>query len=336
MSNREISILANKTFDVVALGESLVQFNPLEEGPLKHVALFEKHAAGSESNVIIGISRLGWKTAYITKLGHDEFSKFILATLKSEDVNVQGVKQMEGKNCGIFICQRGYPIPGKSDVVYYRSDSAARHLVPEDLDPDLISSAKIFHVSGITPALSESCRATTLEALRIAKKNKVHVSFDTNYRKKLWTEADAKPTMLEIARQADILLTDPDDARIMLGKKPGEQNEVLEELCALSPSTVVYKLGATKGLAAISKGKIATSPAIKVPLVDSIGAGDAVVAGFLAGYLGGDTLQRSLDMASVCSALTVMRKGDFENLPDRKDLEKFLAAKDQGFQVDFR
>ncbi len=329
--------LASKILDVVALGESLVQFNPLEEGPLRHAALFEKHAAGSESNAIIGISRLGWKTAYITKLGHDEFSKFVLATLKSEDVNVQGVKLLEGKNCGIFICQRGYPIPGKSDVVYYRSDSAARYLSPEDLDPYLISSAKIFHVSGITPALSDSCRETTLEALRIAKKNKVLVSFDTNYRKKLWTEAEARPIILEIARQADILLTDPDDVRIMLGrKKPGEQNEALEELAALGPATVVYKLGATKGLVALSKGQIATSPAIKVPLTDSIGAGDAVVAGFLSGYLGGETLQRCLDMAAVCSALTVMRKGDFENLPDRTDLDKFLAARDQNFQVDFR
>ena len=126
-------------------------------------------------------------------------------------------------------------------------------------------------------------------------------------------------------------MTDPDDARIMLGKKPGEQNEVLEELSALGPPTVVYKLGGTKGLAAISKGEIATSPAIKVPLVDSIGAGDAVVAGFLAGYLGGDTLQRSLDMASVCSALTVMRKGDFENLPDRIDSREIPSGERSGF-----
>jgi 2-dehydro-3-deoxygluconokinase len=330
------SPLADKNFDVVALGESLVQFNPQEEGPLKHVNEFEKHAAGSESNSIIGLTRLGCKTAYITKLGYDEFSKFILATLRGEDVNVQGVRLMEGKNCGIFFCQRGYPIPGRSDVVYYRSDSAAKYLTPEDLDPELIAGGKIFHISGITPALSPSCRETSLEALSIAKKNQVRVSFDTNYRKKLWTEADAKPILQQMAKQSDILLTDPDDARILLGKPTGDLEETLEELSTLGPKTIVYKLGATRGLAALSDGKIATSQAIKVPLVDSIGAGDAVTAGFLAGYVGGDTLQRSLEMASVCSALTVMRRGDFENLPDRSDLEKFLAAKDQGFQVDFR
>ena len=157
-------------FDVVALGESLVQFNPLETGPLKHVSLFEKHAAGAESNVIIGISRLGFKTAYITKLGKDEFSKFILSTLKGEGVDVSGVKQMDGKNCGIFFVQRGYPIPGKSDVIYFRSDSAARYLTPEDLETKLISGSRILHITGITPALSESCRETILEAVRIAKR----------------------------------------------------------------------------------------------------------------------------------------------------------------------
>ncbi len=324
-------------FDVVALGESLVQFNPLETGPLKHVSLFEKHAAGAESNVIIGISRLGFKTAYITKLGKDEFSKFILATLKGEGVDVSGVRQMDGKNCGIFFVQRGYPIPGKSDVIYFRSDSAAKYLSPGDLDAKMISGSRILHITGITPALSESCRETIFEAVRIAKGGNVQVSFDTNYRRKLWSESEARPTLIELARSCDILLTDPDDARIIMGKKLDDDPiTALDELLSLGPSTIVYKLGASEGLAAISNGEKATSLPIKVPLVDSIGAGDAVVAGFLAGYLAGDSLQRSLDIASCCSALTVMRRGDFENLPDLADLEKWLKAKEQGFEVDFR
>jgi sugar/nucleoside kinase (ribokinase family) len=323
--------------DVTAMGESLVQFNPLEEGPLKHAPLFEKHAAGSESNVIIGISRLGFKTAYITKLGRDEFSKFILATLRGEGVDVAGIKEIEGKNCGIFFVQRGYPIPSRSDVVYYRSDSAARYLTPEDLDSKIISSSRIFHISGITPALSDSCREASLRAMKIAQESSVQVSFDTNYRRKLWTEEEARPTLISMARDCDILLTDPDDARILMGHKVDEEPlKALDELESLGPSTIVYKLGAANGLAALSNGEKATSPPVKVPLIDSIGAGDAVVAGFLSGYLAGDSLQRSLDIASFCSALTVMRRGDFENLPDRRDLEKLLNAREHEFNVDFR
>jgi len=323
--------------DVTAIGESLVQFNPLEAGPLKHAALYEKHAAGSESNVIIGISRLGFSTAYITKLGRDEFSKFILSTLRGEGVDVSGVRQIDSKYCGVFFVQRGYPIHGRSDVMYYRSDSAARYLAPEDLDAKLISNCRILHISGITPALSNSCREASLEAVRIAHHGNVKISFDTNYRRKLWSEADARPVLLEIARDCDVLLTDPDDARILMGKKLDDDPiNALDELESLGPSTIVYKLGAARGLAALSNGEKATSSSMKVPIVDSIGAGDAVVAGFLAGYLAGDSLQRSLDIASCCSALTVMRRGDFENLPDRSDLEKWLAAREKGFDVDFR
>jgi 2-dehydro-3-deoxygluconokinase len=323
--------------DVTAIGESLVQFNPLETGPIRHAPLFEKHAAGSESNAIIGITRLGFKTAYITKLGRDEFSKFILSTLRGEGVDVSGVKTMDGKNCGIFFVQRGYPFHWKSDVVYYRSDSAAKYLEPRDLDAKLITSSRVLHISGITPALSNSCREASLEALRLASGADVKISFDTNYRRKLWSEEEAKPVLIEMARQSDILLTDPDDARILMGHKVDDDPiNALDELEKLGPSTIVYKLGATGGLAALSNGEKATSVSIKVPLVDSIGAGDAVVAGFLAGYLAGDSLQKCLDLASICSALTVMRRGDFENLPDRADLDKWLAAKEKGFDVDFR
>lgn len=323
--------------DVTAIGEPLVQFNPLEAGPLKHAVLFEKHAAGSEANVIIGISRLGFNTAFITKLGRDEFSKFILSTLKGEDVDVSGVKQIDGKNCAVFFVQRGYPIHYRSDVMYYRSDSATRYLSPEDLDAKLISNCRILHMSGITPALSDSCRETALEAVRIARRSNVKISFDTNYRRKLWTESEARPVLIEIARECDVLLTDPDDARILMERKVDDDPiNALDELESLGPSTIVYKLGASRGLAGLSNSEKATSLPATVPLVDSIGAGDAVAAGFLSGYLAGDSLQRCLDMASCCSALTVMRRGDFENLPDRNDLEKWLAAREKGFDVDFR
>ena len=103
--------------DVLSFGEPLVQLNPLEEGPLRHVHLFDKHTAGSEVNVLIGISRLGFKTSLITRLGKDEFSQFVLASLKSEAVGVEGIKLMDGKNCGVFFVQRDYPIPEKSYVV---------------------------------------------------------------------------------------------------------------------------------------------------------------------------------------------------------------------------
>jgi sugar/nucleoside kinase (ribokinase family) len=322
--------------DVLSLGEPLVQLNPLDLGPIRHAHLFEKHAAGSEVNVLIGLSRLGLKTSLITKLGKDEFSRFVLAALKSEDVGVEGVTQIEKKNCGIFFVQRGYPIPEKSDVIYFRSDSAAKLLSPEDIDEEMVKDSKTLHVTGITPALSNSCREAIFRALSIANENNLKISFDTNFRKKLWTVQEAGPVLAEIARKSDLLFTDLDDASLLLGRKVDDADEALGELSRLGPDTVVLKLGATKGLVARSAQDEARSSSLRVPVVDSIGAGDAVVVGFLAGYLAKESLQKSLDMASCCSALVVMRRGDFENLPDREYLDRLLAAKEQSFELDLR
>lgn len=322
--------------DLLSLGEPLVQLNPLEEGPIRHAHMFEKHAAGSEVNVLIGVSRLGFKTSFITKLGNDEFSKFVLATLKSENIGVEGVKQVEGKNCGVFFVQRNYPIPEKSDVIYYRNDSAAKSISPDDIDESLVINSKIVHLTGITPALSDSCRKATSKVLALAQENNVKVSFDPNYRKKLWSVQEARPVMQEIAKRTNILFVDISDAKIILGRDLSDANEALEDLLSLGPEIVVLKLGSKQGLAAISHQDKAKSFGIRVAPVDSIGAGDAVVAGFLAGYLGKQSLQSSLDMASACATLVVMRRGDFENLPDRDYMDRWLAAKEHDFDLDLR
>ncbi len=318
-----------------SLGEPLLQLNPLDEGPLRHSSLFEKHAAGSEVNVLIGLSRLGFKTSLMANLGKDEFSKFILAALESEHVGVEGVKQIEGKNCGVYFVQRNYPIAGKSDVIYYRSDSAAKLLSPEDVNESTIGSSKILHLSGITPALSNSCREATFRALAIAREKGVKVSFDTNYRRKLWRSEDARPVLAELAAKSNILFIDPEDSRVIFDKHVEDPNKLIDELRDLGPETVVLKLGAKRGMVAKSSKQQATSIPMMVPVVDSIGAGDGAVAGFLAGYLGKETLQKSLDMASCCAALAVMRRGDYENLPDRAYLERWLSTK-EGFEYDPR
>lgn len=322
--------------DLLSFGEPLVQLNPLEEGPLRHVHLFEKHAAGSEVNVLIGVSRLGFKTSFITKLGKDEFSKFMLTTLKSENIEVEGIKQVDGKNCGVYFVQRNYPIHEKSDVIYYRNDSAAKFLSPDDIDESLVKKSKIVHLTGITPALSDSCRDATLKALSLAKENDVKVSFDPNYRKKLWSPQQARPIIQEIAKKSNFLFADMGDAKMILGEDSVEQDEALEGLLSLGPEIVVLKLGSKQGLAGISIQERARSSVMRVPTVDSIGAGDAVVAGFLSGYLGKESLQKSLDIATCCAALVVMRRGDFENLPDRDYLERWLEARDQDFDLDLR
>jgi len=308
--------------DVVTMGEAMVQFNACTNGPLRHVVYFEKHAAGAEANFAIGMSRLGFKAGLITRVSNDEFGKYILNLLRSEGLDVSHVKiDPEAKN-GIYFIQRNYPIPGRSSVIYYRKDSAASRMSVNDIDPNYIRQAKLFHLTGITPALSESCKEASMRALDIASRSGVKISIDTNIRLSLWSKEEAKETLIPMLSKANIVLIEPQDAEILFGKK--KPKEIADELLSMGVEVVAVKLGA-EGATAYTKNEEARKPAFRVPVVDVIGAGDAFAAGFIASLMLGKSLEEALEVGNAAGALVVTVRGDFENMPSWDDLEKFLA-----------
>lgn len=307
--------------DVVCMGEIMVEFNAVNRGPLRNVGLFEKHAAGAEGNVAIGVSRLGWSSGIITRVGHDEFGIFLTATLKGENVDVSHITVDNDHPTGIFFIQRGFPIPDKSEAYYYRHNSAGSKLSRKDLDPKYIASAKVFHTSGITPALSESSDQATAAAIQIAKSNGVLVSLDTNIRLKLWGEEAARRTLLPLCKKADVLFTSVPDARIILGVR--EPAEIAKLLHKSGVKTVVIKLG-MNGAFASSEGETVTEPMIHSNVEDATGAGDSFAATFLATQLKGWKLQGSLRAALATAALVVGVRGDYENIPSIEALQTFL------------
>lgn len=299
----------------------MVEFNAVNRGPIRHVALFEKHAAGAEGNVAIGVSRLGCSSGIVTRVGDDEFGLFLLATLKAENVDTSRVAIDKDFPTAVFFIQRGFPIPDKSEAYYYRHESAGSKLSPDDLDAKYIASAKIFHVTGITPALSESAKKATEAAIRIAKESNVIVSLDTNIRLKLWTEEAARTTLLPLCKMADILFTSRPDGKIILGTD--DQKEIAEVLQKSGVRTVVVKLG-EDGAFASSTGETATQRIFHSSVEDPTGAGDSFAATFLATRLKGWKLQDSLRAASATAALVVSVRGDYENIPDMQALRTFL------------
>ena len=307
--------------DVACMGEVMVQFNAVTHGPLRHVGLFEKHAAGAEGNVAIGFSRLGCTSGIITRVGDDEFGHFLLATLRGEEVDTAHVAVEKDFPTAAFFIQRGYPIPDKSEAIYYRRNSAGSRLGTEDVDSKYIASAKIFHVTGITPALSETAKVATTAAIKAAKENKVTVSLDTNIRLKLWTEEAARSTLLPICKMADSVFTSGPDSKIILGLD--DPAEIAKVLHRSGVTTVVVKLGA-EGSFASSKGETATQPMIPTSVEDPTGAGDSFAAAFLATQLKGWKLKDSLRAASATAALVVTIRGDYENIPDMEALQTFL------------
>lgn len=309
--------------DIVTMGEVMIQFNPLTTGPLRHVTLFEKHVAGSEGNFAIGMARMGFESGFITRLGSDEFGRCILSALKGEGVDTSRITLDVDAPTGLYFIQRSYPIPGKSSVQYYRSGSAASKISVNDVDPEYIKQARLLHLTGITPALSDSCHNACLKALEIASQEKVTVSFDTNIRLRLWSGERARSIVVPMLKKANIVLTEPEDAEVLFGEK--EPERIIKILHSLGVETAVVKL-AEEGAVASKSGEIVKKTAYKVTVTDTVGAGDAFAAGFISSLLRKCDLGEAIEVANASGALVVTVRGDFENLPTLDDVRKFLAS----------
>jgi len=305
------------------MGEVMVQMNAYAPGPLRHVQLFEKHAAGAEGNVAIGVSRLGVSSGIITRIGDDEFGKFLLSTLRAENVDTAHVALDGEAPTAVFFIQRGFPIPGKSEAYYYRHNSAGSKLSPADVNPAYIGGAKIFHTTGITPALSQTAKEATMKAIQTAKEHKVKVSLDTNIRLKLWDREEARKTLLPLCSMCDIIFTSVPDSSIILGLQ--DPNKISRTLHDRGVKTVIVKLG-EKGAYVSSEGQTITQPLLHTQgtIEDPTGAGDSFAAGFLATQLKGWQLKDSMLAAAAIASLVVTVRGDYENIPNLDTLQTLL------------
>ncbi|MGM7723272.1 sugar kinase [Metabacillus sp. Hm71] len=307
--------------DVVTLGESMVVFTPNSDGFMRNATQFTKKIGGAESNVAIGLARLGHDVGWISKLGNDEFGKAILAALKSENVDVSKVTFDQEAPTGIYFKE-----PRRQNnmrVYYYRKGSAASKLAPSDLDNEYLSKAKYVHITGITPALSQSCRETIFEAIRLAKSNGSIIVFDPNLRTKLWDAETARKTLLEIAAEADIILPGVSEGEFLFGEN--DPLKLGELFLNHGASVVVMKMGA-EGAYYFTEKESALIPGFPVKqVVDPVGAGDGFAAGFLSGLLDGLGLSKAVERANAVGALVTMVNGDVDGLPERDEVEQLLS-----------
>ncbi|MBI3977434.1 MAG: sugar kinase [Chloroflexi bacterium] len=305
--------------DVVTLGESMVLLVPTSAGPLRHATHFERHLAGAESNVAIGVARLGGRAGWISRVGDDEFGRYALATIRGEGVDVSRVVVDPAAPTGVFFRERRELGPVRT--YYYRRGSAASRLSPDDVPAEYLSAARYLHVTGITPALSAACAAAVRHAVDVARAAGVVVTFDPNYRQRLWPAIEAKPVLLDLAARCDVLLPGLDEAQILTGETSAEAAG--ERLLALGPRLVVVKLAAEGCLAVSGEGAVA-APALPLRrVVDPVGAGDAFAAGFLVGQIRGWDLPRTLRLANLMGAYATTVPGDVEGLPTWQEIETF-------------
>jgi 2-dehydro-3-deoxygluconokinase len=200
-------------------------------------------------------------------------------------------------------------------------------LSPSDLDAAYVGSARFLHLTGITPALSQSCRQTVFAAADIARAAGVRVVLDPNYRSKLWDPHEARAVLRDLASHCDILLPGMDEAELLTGSSDPEL--AARELHHLGPALVVIKLGAQGALALDSFGELTRAPAAHLErIVDPVGAGDAFAAGLLSGLLRDFRLADALGLANRCGALAMMSPGDMEALPRWEEVASEATSAD--------
>jgi len=313
----------------LGMGEIMIQMNPTEKGALRFQTLFERHVAGSEANAIIQMQRLGIECSFLTSVGADEFGKVILSTLRSEGVNTEGVLEDEKNPTAVYFVQRSYPVPEKTMVFYYRKGSAASNYGSQQLKDSYFDGIDLFLVSGITPALSDSCRDAAMKGVDMAKKHGALVAFDTNIRINLLkTRENALKTLEPFIRKADILFTGAGDLNMLFDGDLEKSKESIKKMAEVA-KLIVFKKG-SGGVEAFTGGRRYSMPSYKVPVIDELGAGDACDGAFLASYLLGKSIEESLKYANVAGAITVSLKGDIEPLPDWKAIETFLNVHEAG------
>ncbi|MEV8632020.1 sugar kinase [Streptosporangium sp. NPDC051023] len=307
--------------DLVTLGESMALFTARRTGLLRHARDFGLGVGGAESNLAIGVSRLGRSAAWIGRVGADEFGELLRSTLAGEGVDIRGMIVDPEAPTGLMVKNRR--TAELVDVRYYRSGSAGSRLGPADLDVALLRSARVLHVTGITLALSASAAEAVRAAVTEARDAGVTVSMDINYRRALWTPDEASTALREIVTATDVLFATEAEARLIA---EGEDAVGLAKaLSTLGPRHVLVKRGPL-GAVELSDGVVRHAEPYRVTEIDPVGAGDAFAAGWLAETLEGAAPERRLATACAAGAFAVTSEGDWESLPRRIDLDLLNPA----------
>ncbi|WP_018931133.1 sugar kinase [Gracilibacillus lacisalsi] len=310
--------------DVITIGESMVVFTPVSSPMMRYAETFSKNVGGAETNVAIGLARLGHNVGWVSKLGKDEFGTYILNTVRGEGVDVSQVKQDPVFPTGLYFKEIRHADDIR--VSYYRKGSAASTLQTDDIDEAYIKNAKYLHVTGITPALSESAYHTVIQMMKLARKHEVKVVFDPNLRRKLWSEQKARTVLTEMVALSDIVLPGLEEADFLFDETDPEQ--VADQFLANGCETVIIKLG-EKGAYFKAKNESGYIEGFPVPqVIDPVGAGDGFVAGFLSGMLDQLLLSDAVKRANAVGAMQTQVKGDYEGLPDQEALHQFMFQQD--------
>lgn len=305
--------------EVVTFGETMALMMPVGTKGIEYNSQFTKSFGGAESNVAIGVSRLGHRVGWFGRLGKDPFGQMIRKSLLGEEVDVSRVEFSDDGPTGLMIREN---VAGKSSVFYYRKYSAMSFMQPDQLDADYIRQAKILHVTGITAALSKSSQDTLIEAVKIAREAGVKVCFDPNLRLKLWSIEEARPVLLALAKEADYFLPGMEELHLLYDTE--DVGEIMDKLRELNAVSIVK--GGDNETYIVENDEISAVPYFKVDqVIDTVGAGDGFCAGFISGLLKGYNHTEAVRLGNYIGAMVIQMEGDWESLPTWEQVEAAMS-----------
>lgn len=312
------------TPELLTFGESMVSLR--SAGPLSAGGSLAMHVAGAESNVAVGVARLGHRVGWAGVVGSDPHGEFILRQLRGEGIGVHYRADTSRGTGVMFLEQRTADV---TRAFYYRAGSAGSTLSRDDVDAAFQNGARVLHLTGITAALSQEARRAVEYAAARAAGEGLDVSLDVNYRGKLWSRDEARAVLTPLARHASILIASDDELGLVCaagagnGSKPcaadDAETAMAAELLDRGVREVVVKRGPAGAGVHTAAGRWET-PAVPVTSIDTVGAGDAFTAGYLSALLDGEDVPGRLQRGALAGAFAVSTAGDWEGLPRRAEL----------------
>lgn len=293
--------------DVVTLGETMLRLSPAPGVALEHAAEFSVRAAGTESNFAITLARLGTSAAWISRLVNNALGRRVASEIRAHGVDVSRVLWTAEGRVGTYFVEPAVA-PRAANVIYDRAHSAFATIDPDSIDWDFVRSARHLHLTGITPALSAPCRQLAERALTETRKAGLTVSFDVNYRARLWPPEEARKTLEPLLKDVDIIFSTAEDARMLL-----QSDDETEAACGLIARKFRPKVSVITddGRCVSSHGnRVMKRDGYQVTSIDRIGAGDAFAGGFIHAWLGEGSIERGLEYGMAAAALKHTYHGD--------------------------
>lgn len=325
-----------KSFDLITMGEIMLRLSPPASERLVRGEVFEKRAGGAELNVASGVSLLGLRTGVISKLPQNDMGTFIKNRIRFMDVSDDCLIYDDKKDArlGIYYYESGAH-PRKPSIVYDRANSSMTRIDINEIDPAIYSETKMFHTCGITLAIGEKPRSVAIEAMRRFKEAGALISFDVNYRANLWSEEQAKETILKVLPMVDVLFVSEETSRRMM-QKTGTLNDIMKSYC----SEYGAKIVATTQRTVISPKKhsftstiysaetdmfYSEKPYEDIDVVDRLGSGDAYCAGVLYGLLKYNDPQRALEYGNATASVKNTIPGDLPS-SDLREIDSIIKG----------